>query len=120
MDLGTPASYLTLTAGTPVVGSDDGHVGAVEHVLADPDADLFDGLVVDTRTGPGGWRFVDASQVAAIHDRGVRLTLTAQEAERLPEPSENPAEMAASPDDTTPDALSDKLRRAWDWISGRY
>ena len=26
----------------------------------------------------------------------------------------------ADPDDTAPDDLSDKLKRAWNWISGNY
>ena len=51
-DLGDPTSYLELEAGTRVYGSDGGEIGAVEHVLADADADIFDGLVIDTRVGP--------------------------------------------------------------------
>ena len=89
-------------------------------MLADADADVFDGLVIDCRIGPGGHRFVDAPQVAEIYARGVELTLDAREAERLHEPSENPAAMSATPDDVTPDHLSDKLRRAWQVISGKY
>jgi hypothetical protein len=120
MDRGDPISYLTLEDGTPVLGADGEEVGKVEHVLADADADLFDGLVIDMRAGPGGFRFADAAQVAEIHERAVTLTVDAAAAQALPEPSENPATMSADPDDTTPDDLGDKLRRAWDWISGRY
>jgi uncharacterized protein YrrD len=120
MDLGNPASYLVLADGTPVLSSDGQAVGKVEHVLADADADVFDGLIVDMRAGPGGHRFADASQVASIHERGVVLTLDASAAEQLPEPSENPATLAADPDDTAPDDLKDKLRRAWDYLSGNY
>lgn len=120
MDLGAPASYLTLNVGTPVFSSDHERIGVVEHVLADADADIFDGLVIDCRLGPGGHRFVDAPQVAEIFEQGVELTLDAREAERLHEPSENPAAMSADPGDATPDHLSDKLRRAWQVISGNY
>jgi uncharacterized protein YrrD len=120
MELGAPASYLTLTDGTPVLSSDGERIGVVEHVLADADADVFDGLVIDVRSGPGGHRFVDAPQVADIHEQGVVLALDASAVERLPEPSENPATMAADPDDVTPDDLGDKLRRAWNLISGNY
>ena len=119
-DLGDPASYLELEAGTRVYGSDGGEIGAVEHVLADADADIFDGLVIDTRVGPGGLRFADATQVDRIHAGGVVLTLTAAVAGGLPEPRENPAVMDADPDDVAPDDLGDKLRRAWDRISGNY
>ena len=120
MDVGRPISYLTLTEGTLVLSSDGRQIGAVEHVLADADVDVFDGLIIDARTGPGGWRFADASLVASIHEHGVQLTLGARDAERLPEPGESPAVMTAGPDETVPDDLADKLRRAWDWISGRY
>jgi hypothetical protein len=50
----------------------------------------------------------------------VVIALDASDAERLPEPSENPATMSASPDDTAEGELERKLRRAWDLISGRY
>jgi C-terminal processing protease CtpA/Prc len=120
MDLGNPASYLVLDDGTAVLSSDGDEIGTVEHVLADADADVFDGVIVDMRAGPGGHRFADAEQVEAIYERGIVLRMTAGEAERLPEPSANPATLDASPDDTTPDDLGDKLRRAWDYLSGRY
>jgi C-terminal processing protease CtpA/Prc len=120
MELGNPASYLVLADGTPVVSSDGHEVGKVEHVLADADSDVFDGVIVDLRTGPGGHRFADASQVEAIYENGVVLAMTASAAEALPEPSENPATLEATPDDTAPDDLKDKLRRAWDYLSGNY
>ena len=119
-DLGAPASYLTLAEGLPVYSSDGEELGKVEHVLADPDVDVFDGIVLDTSVLPGGRRFVDATQVAEIYERGVVLTLDAAAAERLPEPSENPGEIEVGPDDVVPDELQDKLRRAWDRISGNY
>jgi C-terminal processing protease CtpA/Prc len=120
MNLGNPASYLVLADGTPVLTSDGEEVGKVEHVLADADSDVFDGVIVDMRAGPGGHRFADASLVEAIYENGVVLALTAPDAEQLPEPSENPATLEASPDDTAPDDLKDKLRRAWDYLSGNY
>jgi hypothetical protein len=117
MDLGDPVSYLLLADGTPVVTSDGHEIGTVEHVLAVPDADVFDGVIVDTGAGH---RFADASLIDRMHQRGVVLTLDTSAAERLPEPAENPATMDASPDDVTPDGLDDKLRRAWDYLSGNY
>jgi hypothetical protein len=119
VDVGEPISYLSLQAGTEVVSSDEDIVGKVEHVLADPESDIFDGLVIDVRTGPGGHRFVDASHVARMDERGVTLALDAHAVERLPEPSANPASMSADPADTEPSDLGDKLRRAWDLISGK-
>jgi len=120
MDLGNPASYLVLADGTPVLSSDGRQVGKVEHVLADADADVFDGVIVDMRAGPGGHRFADASVVESIYERGVVLALTASAAEELPKPTENPATLEADPDDTAPDDMKDKLRRAWDYLSGNY
>ena len=91
MDLGNPASYLVL-----------------------------DGIIVDMRAGPGGHRFADATQVEAIYEKGVVLTVNRNVAEQLPEPSENPATLDADPADTAPDDLKDRLRRAWDYLSGKY
>ena len=48
------------------------------------------------------------------------LTIDRAAAERLPEPSANAAALEANADDTVPDRLHDKLRRAWDLVSGRY
>lgn len=120
-DLGDSTSYLQLRAGIPVFTADGNEIGAVEHVLADPDADIFDGIVIDVSAGPGGHRFADAPEVAALYERGVVLTLDATAAERLPEPSENPAVVETHPDDTAAGGgLESKLRRAWDYLSGRY
>ena len=45
-----------------------------------------------------GYRFADAPLVADFYERGVELTLSFEEVEtQLPEPSENPAAMSATP-----------------------
>lgn len=118
-DLGAPGSYLTLAEGSRVLSSDGRELGRVQHVLADPGLDIFDGFVIDTSVLPGGHRFVDATQVDGIYERGVVLTIDAAAAEALPKPSANPAEVEVGPDDVVPDELHDKLRRAWDRISGK-
>jgi hypothetical protein len=117
MDLGAPGSYMTLTEGVAVYSSDGKRLGEVEHVLAEPDKDIFDGIVFE---GPAGHRFVDAPEVDRIHEQGVVLALDAAAASGLPEPGPNPASMSASPDDTVEGELERKLRRAWDLISGKY
>jgi hypothetical protein len=117
-DLGRPVSYVALEEGAAVLASDGEEVGHVAHVLADEDQDIFDGIVISH--GLGRHTFADAEQVAAIHEHAVTLAISAAEAEALPEPSENPAVMhddAAEPDAST---LADKLRRAWDLLSGNY
>jgi hypothetical protein len=122
-DLGAPSSYLTLTEGTPVVSSDGQSLGKVEHILCDTDADIFDGLVIDRSVLPGGHRFVDAPQVDEIYERGVVLTIDAAAAEALPQPSENPGSMEVTGEEFVErewdDELEGKLKRAWDFLSGK-
>jgi hypothetical protein len=121
-DLGDPSSYLTLRKGADVYTCDGQKVGKVEHVLAVPEKDIFDGIVLDTSVLPGGHRFVDAPEVEEIFDRGVLLKIDRQQAERLPQPGDNPAALEVTPDDlaeTDGGGLKQKLRRAWDLISGK-
>jgi hypothetical protein len=118
-DLGQPSSYLALKTGVPVYSSDGKELGAVEHVLAIPDIDMFDGLVLDTSVLPGGHRFVDAPEVAEVYEQGVVLSIDAAAAENLPEPSSNPGSIEVGPDDMAKGGRHDKLRRAWDLISGK-
>jgi hypothetical protein len=68
---------------------------------------LRQGMPVYARDGQ---RLGDVAQVLAPDSAA---------AERLPDPSENPATLSASPDDTAEGGLERKLRRAWDLISGR-
>ena len=105
-DLGAPASYLTLAEGVAVYSSDGEELGKVEHVLADPDVDIFDGIVLDTSVLPGGHRFADATQVAEIYERGVVLTLEGPAAERLPEPSANPGRSRSARTTSSPTTLA--------------
>lgn len=120
-DLGSPISYLVLEPGVPVLSSDGQELGTVKRVLAVPEDDIFDGLIVET---PEGDRFVDAPGVDGLYERGVVLAISAAEAEHLAEPTASPAALEATPDDiagdTPGDALRERLRRAWDLISGRY
>jgi hypothetical protein len=118
-DLGQPSSYLTLAKGVTVYSCDGEEIGRVEHVLAAPDEDIFDGIVLDTSVLPGGHRFCDASQVEEIFERGVLLKDDRVSAERLPEPSENPAAMDENPADEPDTDLESKLKRAWELISGK-
>jgi uncharacterized protein YrrD len=118
-DLGAPISYLTLEEGTPIYASDGRQVGKVAHVLADTDADVFEGIVLRTGPLPAAHRFVDADLVAEIHERGVVLGVDSEHVETLPEPSSNPGAMRTGAADVVPDELRDKLRRAWDRMSGK-
>ena len=113
-DLGPPIAYLALAEGTPVYDRDGREVGVVEHVLGDATADIFDGLVVHAKPLPRKHLFADVDQIAEMHERGVLLSVGGDE---LHEPRERP-DRRRDPE-TMEDKLEARLRRAWDWISGR-
>jgi uncharacterized protein YrrD len=118
VEYGEQVAYTALEPGADVISSDGQDVGAVEHVLADEDEDVFDGIVIDVKTGPGGHRFVDAPDVSRCHERAVVIAVTAAEVANLPEPKANPAVMENHGVEDTEGALQQKLHRAWDLISG--
>ena len=115
---GEPVSYIALEEGTEVRSADGERIGKVAHVLADFEDDIFDGIVIDAEGG--GHRFADADLVAEIRSGAVTLALDAEGCRSLPEPSANPAAMEVGADETVDDGLRDKLRRAWNLISGNY
>jgi sporulation protein YlmC with PRC-barrel domain len=84
VDEGLPIAYEVLEKGVPVLASDGEHVGTVHHVVAAPEKDIFHGLVIAT---PGhGRRFVEAADVASLHEHGVDLRIDSAAAQSLPEP----------------------------------
>jgi uncharacterized protein YrrD len=119
MELGDPISYEVLARGTPVLSSDGQQVGKVAHVLAAEDEDVFDGIVIGEHL-LGGHRFADADEVDSIHEHGVVLKLDRAACEQLPEPTANPAVMRDDPAESRSRPIGDKLRRAWDMLSGNY
>jgi uncharacterized protein YrrD len=122
MDTGSPIAYEVLATGTPVYSADEERIGTVAHVLADEHQDIFDGIVI-TELAAGHFpahhehRFVDASDIDAIYELAVLLTLSAEACRALPEPSANPAVMS---DDPGASPIQGKLTRAWNRISGNY
>jgi hypothetical protein len=120
MDYGNPIAVMALTPGVDAVSSDGVRVGKVEHVLYDADADIFDGLVVDTQTGPGGLHFADSEQVDHVFERAVVLKVPAAEVAQLPKPAPAPAVMEHHGVEDSESALQAKLHRAWDKITGNY
>jgi sporulation protein YlmC with PRC-barrel domain len=119
-DYGAPASYLTLTRGIPVYTSDGKRLGTVERVLADFASDVFDGIVVGTRSGE---RFVDAPRVGELYERAVVLALTGEEARSLPGPPPVPPVIQVGPQGLEPDRRREpeegSLRKAWQRVFGR-
>jgi uncharacterized protein YrrD len=112
-DLGPPIAYMALDEGTPVFDEDGGRVGVVEHVLGDPTADIFDGLIVHTSPLPGKHLFADIDQIAELRERGVVLSVARAELHdrERPDRKQDP--------ETVERTLEGRLRRAWDWLSGR-
>ena len=120
-DLGAPASYLTLEEGVEVYSSDgagDRKGGArarrprprrVRRHRASTRACCRAGTG-SCDADPGG-RDLRARRRADARPRRPRRA--------LPKPSANPGEIEVGPDDVVPDELHDKLRRAWDRISGK-
>jgi uncharacterized protein YrrD len=117
--LGKPSSYLVLAQGVEVYSRDGKSLGKVEHVLIVPELDLFDGIVIDRSILPGGHRFVDAPEIGEIYEYGVILKIDFTEAEKLPVPSPNPGALEVGADEMVPDGKHERLRRAWDMISGK-
>jgi uncharacterized protein YrrD len=120
MDLGQPISYQVLEHGTPVYSSDDEQIGKVAHVLADEHEDVFDGIVIGEHRFGTEHRFADADEIGAIYEHGVVLRLSSADCANLPQPSPNPAVLHDDPAESRSDIRREKLRRAWDLISGNY
>jgi sporulation protein YlmC with PRC-barrel domain len=83
MDEGLPIAYPVLEKGVAVLSSDGEQVGTVDHVVAAPEEDIFHGLVISTKDGR---RFVEAADVASLHERGVDLSIDSVAAQGLPQP----------------------------------
>jgi hypothetical protein len=84
IDDGHAVHYSAVERGTPVYGSDEQVVGKVVEVLDNYREHIMDGVVFETPDGVR--RFVDAPEVARTAERGVTLTIPAEEAAMLPPP----------------------------------
>jgi hypothetical protein len=82
-DDGHSISYKALQRGTPVRSADGVEVGRVRRVLDNARENIFDGIIVESRTGQ---RFVDAPEVERVAERAVTLNISAEEYEQLPAP----------------------------------
>ena len=84
VDEGLPIAYSVLEKGVPVLASGGENVGTVATVLSAPEEDVFHGLLIKT-TGRD-IRFVQADDIASIHEHGVDLRIDATSAASLPPP----------------------------------
>lgn len=72
-DLGPPIAYLALRRGIPVFDPDGNRLGVMEHVLSDERSDVFHGLIIGAESPLPRHAFVDADQIAELHEGGVLL-----------------------------------------------
>ncbi len=83
MDEEPPIAYELLDSGVPVLASDGVQVGTVASVLAAESEDIFHGLLIKTEHGI---RFVEAEEIAQLHEHGVDLKIDSAAAAGLPGP----------------------------------
>ena len=92
IDDGHAVHYTALRQGVPVISSDGEEVGKVVEVLDNYREHIFDGIVMAV---PGGdLKFVDAPEVKRTAERGVTLSITAEQAAALPPPEKAAPEFA--------------------------
>lgn len=88
-DIGHGVHYSAVPMGAPVYSADEVEIGTVEAILDNYEQHIFDGVVF--KGSDGVQRFADAPEVARTAERGVLLTLSAEEAQRLGPPEKGPA-----------------------------
>lgn len=85
IDDGEAVHYMAVPRGAAVYAADGTEVGTVQEILDNRRENIFDGVVF--RGGDGRLRFVDAPEVSRTAERGVTLTLSAEEAAALESPA---------------------------------
>jgi hypothetical protein len=96
--MGDPVSWLMIRPGWKVYASDGAEVGAVDEVVGDDNADIFDGLAIATST-LGKPKYVPAESVGPITEGRVELTLTKEQVDALGEFLEPATSEEIEPDD---------------------
>lgn len=81
IDDGHAISYTALPTGIPVYSSDEVELGTVRKVLDNARERIFDGIVMDAKSGER--LFVDAPEVARTAEKAVTLNITAEQAKSL-------------------------------------
>ncbi len=91
VDDGAAIHYLAVVPGTPVYDADGVEIGLVREVLDNAREHIFDGVVF--KGTDGKVRFADAPEVQRTAERGVTLTLSAEEAAALGPPEAGSAKV---------------------------
>jgi hypothetical protein len=115
-DMGPPVAYLALREDTPVYDRDGRRIGLVDRVVADEPMDIFRGIVVHTLPRPGRHLFADADDVAELRERGVVLSVGR---DALSEPLGG-RPIRSTRNGSAGGMVQPRLRRAWDWLTGRH
>jgi hypothetical protein len=84
IDDGQAIHYTAVERGTAVYTADGAEVAKVDQVVDNYREHILDGIVIEL--GDGGLRFVDGPEVARTAERGVTLTISADEVAQLPPP----------------------------------
>ena len=87
-----PVSWFVIETGWKVVDTGGEEIGTVEEVVGDSGEDIFNGLAINTAF-LGRPRYVPAERVQEITEGEVRLSMTADELNRVDEYQEPPASL---------------------------
>ncbi len=93
-------SWRVIKPGWKVEAADGNEVGEVDEVAGDENADIWNGLAFST-SALGHPRYVPAESVAEIVEGAVRLSLSADEVEKLGEYELPPTSLEVDPDTRT-------------------
>ena len=77
-----PVARIMIEPGWKVVDAEGNEIGRVEEVEGDPNADIFNGLLISTGL-LSGHRYVPAEQVGLISEGRVQLRLTRDQVKQL-------------------------------------
>jgi hypothetical protein len=112
-------SWKGIAADARLVTADGQEIGRVEEVAGDPQADIFDGLVVSPaghHAGHRDKRYIAAERVGRIWPHRVEVDLGADEVESLPPYTESKSVAWRASDGGR---VADRLRSAFKDLFGR-
>jgi hypothetical protein len=115
-DLGARIAFTAVREGTPVYDSDRARLGVVDEVIADGTAGIFKGIIIHTGPLPGRHLVADVDQIAALHERGVLLSV---ERGALRADRRDAAATTANADPALESPIHAVLRRIWDRVTRR-
>jgi hypothetical protein len=119
-DLGAPSSHLVLEPGTAVYTTEGEKIGEVQHVLADDEENVFDGIVIDASALPG-WSAIRGRCAGCAHLRARCRPRPDRRRGRAASGAERESRIleVTGVEDVDRTELGEKLRRAWEVVSGK-